>query len=154
MKFTIEHYMWGYQRHYRTHVKVAAEHVLNPLDEGLNPDVFLVGILQENRVGRHPTCVEPEEDYWIESEAFNGAKALAVSFRTQYVEGQMLQFHPVAQQRSDEALDRRSIRDAILQIIDLQPSKPVNRSFFASVPVLVEGYLVCSEKDARQREHD
>lgn len=53
MKFTIEHYMWGYQRHYRTHVKVAAEHVLNPLDEGLNPDVFLVGILQEDRAGRH-----------------------------------------------------------------------------------------------------
>lgn len=142
MKFTIEHYMWGYQRHYRTHVKVAAEHVLNPLDEGLNPDVFLVGILQEDRAGRHPTCVEPEEDYWIESEAFNGAKALAVSFRTQYVEAQMFQFHPVAQQRSDEALDRRSIRDAILQIIDLHPSKPVNRSFFASVPVLIEGYLV------------
>jgi hypothetical protein len=68
MSSSIEHFMWGYQRYYRTHVKVAADHVLKLLDEGLNPDVFLVGIRQEDDAGRHPACVEPEEDYWIESE--------------------------------------------------------------------------------------
>lgn len=134
--------MWGYQRYYRTHVKVAADHVLKLLDEGLNPDVFLVGIRQVDGAGRHPTCVEPEEDYWIESEAFNGTESLATSIRSQDIEAQLVHSHPLVQQWSDEAVHRRSIRDAILQIIDLHSSKPANRSFFASVPVPVGGYLV------------
>jgi hypothetical protein len=54
----------------------------------------------------------------------------------------MLQSLPISQQRQDEALYRRSIRDAILRIIDSYEKKPQGRTFFASIPELVEGYLV------------
>jgi hypothetical protein len=54
----------------------------------------------------------------------------------------MYQSHPLAQQRQDASLHRRSIRDAILRIIELHLARPANRSFFVSVPSLVEGYLV------------
>ncbi len=134
--------MWGYQPHYRIHVKVAVESALNMLDDGLDPEVFLVGILQEKRANRYSSCVEPEEDHWIESEAFNGVSDLAISFRENYVESQMSQSLPIAQLRSDFVLLQRSIRDAILHTIDVHQAKPKNRTFFASVPTLVDGYLV------------
>lgn len=134
--------MWGYQPNYRIHIKVAAEFALKRLDTRLDPDAFLVGILDEARPNRYPACVEPEHEHWIESEAFNGTVELAGSLRESYPEAQMYQSHPLAQQRQDAFLHRRSIRDAILQIIELHPAKPANRSFFVSVPTLVEGYLV------------
>ncbi|MGH9929701.1 MAG: hypothetical protein ACREA9_10825 [Pyrinomonadaceae bacterium] len=142
MKSGIQHFIWGYQPHYRTHVKVAAESALKRLDEGLGPEAFLVGILNEDRPNRYPACVEPEQEHWIESEAFDGAVELAASLRENYIEGQMYHSLPLQQQRVDAALHRRSIRDAILQIIELHPTKPTNRTFFVSVPTLVEGYLV------------
>lgn len=143
MKDGIEYFMWGYQPHYRTHVKVAAEFALKRrLDARLDPDAFLVGILDEARPNRYPACVEPEHEHWIESKAFNGAVELAASLRERYPEAQMYQSHPLAQQRQDAFLRRRSIRDAILQITERHPAKPANRSFFVSIPTLVEGYLV------------
>lgn len=144
MKDGIQYFMWGYQPHYRTHVKVAAEFTLKRLDARLHPDAFLVGILDEDRSNRYPACVEPESEHWIGSEVFNGAVKLATALRENYPEAQIYQSLPLAQQRQDAALHRRSIRDAILQIIELDPAKPSNRSFFASVPTLVEGYLVSS----------
>jgi hypothetical protein len=141
--------MWGYQPHYCIHVQVSAESVLKRLDEGLRPEVFLVGILHEDREHRFPACVEPEKEHWIESEAFNGTAELAASIRETYPEAQLLQSHPLAQQRQDDALYRRSIRDAILQIIDRHAAKPEGMSFFASIPEPVEGYLVSAVLSVR-----
>jgi sensor domain DACNG-containing protein/sensor domain DACNH-containing protein/DisA checkpoint controller-like protein len=134
--------MWGYQPHYRVHIEVQAKYVLQALDANLQPEVFLVGILPEPAPPRYPACVEPEVELWIESEAFAGALDLASSLRRGYPEAGMLQSHPVAQARADEALFRRSIRDAIVQIIDSHPQKPAGVSFFGSLPELVNGYLV------------
>src|SRR5882672_1077127 len=142
MKNGIQYFMWGYQPNYRVHVKVAAEFALKRLDARLDPQVFLVGILDEAKPNRYPACVEPEHEHWIESEAFNGAVDLAASLRENYPEAQMYQSHPLAQQRQDAFLRRRSIRDAILQIIERHHANPVNRSSFVSIPTLVEGYLV------------
>lgn len=141
--------MWGYQDMYRIHVQVGAEYALMRIDAELSPDVFLVGLLQEERENRYPACVEPESEYWIESEAFNGVAEIAVPLRDNYPEAQMFQSHPIAQQRQDDVLYRRSIRDAILEIIENHPSKPEDRSFFASVPEMVEGYLVSAVLSVR-----
>lgn len=141
--------MWGYQDMYRIHVQVSAEYALKRLDEELSPEVFLVGLLQEERENRYLACAEPESEHWIESEAFNGAAEMAASIRESYPEAQMFQSHPVAQQRQDDELYRRSIRDAFLQIIENHSAKPEGRSFFASVPDMVEGYLVSAVLSVR-----
>jgi hypothetical protein len=141
--------MWGYQDMFRTHVRVRAEYALERLDEGLSPDVFLVGLLQEARENHYPACVEPESEHWIESEAFNGVAEIAAPIRESYPEAQTFQSHPVAQQRQDDALYRLSIRDAILNVIDDHPAKPEGRSFFASIPEMVEGYLVSAVLSVR-----
>src|SRR5690349_18391232 len=113
----IQYFMWGYQRDYRVHVSVAAEFALRKLDARLDPQVFLVGILDVPRSDRYPACVEPEHEHWIESEAFNDAGNLADTLRANYPEAQVHQSHPLAQQRQDAFLHRRSIRDAILEIV-------------------------------------
>jgi hypothetical protein len=142
MKDGIQYFMWGYQPHYRTHVKVAAERTLRRLDARLHPDAFLVGILDEDRPNRYPACVEPEHEHWIESKAFDGALELAAVLRENFPEAQMYQSHPLAQERQAAFFHRRSIRDAILQIIESHSAKPANRSFFVSIPTSVKGYLV------------
>jgi hypothetical protein len=142
MSRTIDYFMWGYQDHFRGHVQVNAEWALKRIDPELSPEVFLVGILQADRKDRFAACVEPEEEHWIESAAFNATRELAGPIREDYVESGMLQSHLLAQQRQDEALYRRSIRDAILKIIDGHERKPEGRTFFASIPELVDGYLV------------
>jgi len=139
---TIDHFMWGYQDHFRIHVQVNAERALKRVDPELSPEVFLVGILQADRQDRFAACVEPEKEHWIESEAFNPTRESADPIRKGYVESNMLQSLPIAQRRQDEALYRRSIRDAILRIIDSHEGRPQDRTFFASIPELVEGYLV------------
>jgi hypothetical protein len=139
---TIEHFMWGYQDMFRIHVEVSAESALGRLDGNLQPKVFLVGILEEDTRERFPACVEPEKEHWIESEAFDITKQLATSIGATYVESQLFQSHPLAQQRQDDALYRRSLRDAILQVVENHPGNPKDRSFFASVPEPVNGYLV------------
>jgi hypothetical protein len=141
--------MWGYQDMYRIHVQVSAEYALKGLDEELSPEIFLVGILQEERENRYPACVEPESEHWIESEAFNGVAESAAPLRESYPEAQMFQSHPVAQLRQDNALYRRSIMDAILEVIENHHAKPEGRSFFASVPEMVEGYLVSAVLSVR-----
>lgn len=127
---------------FRIHVQVTAESALRQLDADLQPEAFLVGILQQATENRFSACVEPEKEHWIESEAFNDVQEKAAAICANYVESQMRQSHPLAQQRQDDVLYRRSIRDAILQVIEAHQAKPPNRSFFASIPELVDDYLV------------
>jgi hypothetical protein len=138
----IEHFMWGYQLHYRIHVQVAAESTLKMLDDRFEPEIFLVGILREQDSTRFPACVEPETEFWIESKAFDNVLEAALPIRKSYPESALFQSHPLAQQREDEALDRRAIREAVLEVVEQHPARPTNLSFFASLPELVEGYLV------------
>lgn len=145
----IQYFMWGYQDMYRVHVRVSAEFALKALDEGLGSKVFLVGILQEERGNRYPACVDPEDEHWISSEAFNGVVELASSIRQIYPEAQLHHSHPLARERADDWLHRRSIRDAILKIIDQNAARPEGETFFASIPELVEGYLVSAVLSVR-----
>ena len=134
MSRTIDHFMWSYQDHFRIHAQVNAERALKRVDPELSPEVFLVGILQPDRQDSFAACVEPEKEHWIESEAFNATQELAGPIREGYVESNMLQSLPIAQQRQDEALYRRSIRDAILKIIDRHEGKPQDRTFLPQFP--------------------
>ncbi|NUO09619.1 MAG: hypothetical protein HUU08_13240 [Candidatus Brocadia sp.] len=67
---------------------------------------------------------------------------LAKEIRYSYPESKLLHSHPLAQQWHDDALTRRSVKDAIWQIIDAYIGKPSDLSYFVSHPSKVEGYLV------------
>jgi hypothetical protein len=56
----IELFMWGFQAHFRSAVELTVERALEELGHPVEPEVFLVGFLQEGGT-RHPICIEPEE---------------------------------------------------------------------------------------------
>ncbi|MCI5125669.1 MAG: hypothetical protein D3925_14645, partial [Candidatus Electrothrix sp. AR5] len=142
MSNTITHFMWGYQSHFRISQKVTCEILFQLLDEHFTPEVFLVGILTEGKKNRLPACVEPEDDFWIHSSQFNAVLKMAEKILEGYPESQLMQSHPLAQERQDDALWRRSVKDAIQQVIENNPAKPQELVYFVAYPEKVEGYLV------------
>lgn len=140
---TITHFMWGYQPHFRIEQQSNAKTLFHALDGSFRPEVFLVGILLEPKADRFKACVEPEDDFWIESEEFNDVPLSLDALAEQYPEARMFQSHPLAQQWQDAELLRRSIRDAIKQVIDAHPSKPSNMVFSVSFPAKIDCYWVC-----------
>lgn len=87
--------------------------------------------------------MEPEEDFWIHSDAFKDVPMLARTLITTYPETTMLQSHPLAQQHQDEGLFKRSLQEAIRHTIDSAPSKSPTLQYFVSFPARLDRYLVC-----------
>lgn len=142
MAYTIDHFMWGYQSHFRINQKYACERIFQLLDERFAPQVFLVGILVEQQENRFPACVDPEQDFWAVSSDFDKALQVADRIRNGYKERALMHSHPLAQKWHDDALMRRSIRDAIEQIIKKHPARPSDLIYFVSDPTRIEGYMV------------
>ncbi len=142
MGMSITHFMWGYQAHFRIGRECAAESVFRMLDPAFAPEVFLVGILADSTTDGFPACVEPENDFWISSEDFNGVPDIAARVHSTYPEGKMFHSHPLAQKWQDEGLYKRSIQDAILLVIQKHATQPAGVEFWASFPVRVGKYLV------------
>ena len=139
----INHFMWSYQEHYRVHASLLIESVVGKLDARLRPDVFLVGILVENDDQKHPVCVEPENDFWIQSEEYNHALTDAHTIRTGYKENRLQQSHPIAQENQDDRLFRRSIRDSIQLITEKRvQDEHKDVEVWVSYPQRVDAYLV------------
>lgn len=142
MAHKVEHFMWGYQPHFRLSQECAAARLFRKLDESFKPEIFLVGILDYDVTDRFPACVEPEDDYWIRSEEFDRVRMVAKEIRDTYPESQMWQSHPLAQKRQDDDLLKRSIQDAILATIEAHQSRPTELKFYASYPAKINGYWV------------
>lgn len=142
MSDSIKYFMWGYQPHFRISQKVRSESLFKYLDKDFEPEIFLVGILRNNRNDRYPACVEPEKDFWVHSTDFNKTLDDAKKIITKYPESKMFQSHPIAQQRQDEGLFKRAIGDAILQIINAHPNKLNQMQYFTSWPVNIDEYMV------------
>jgi DisA bacterial checkpoint controller nucleotide-binding len=134
--------MWGYQPHFKIAQEVSAEDLFKRIDNRLKPEVFVVGILSDDVPENFPACVEPEDEYWIKSEDLNGVLAISARLQKTYPEAGMFQSHPLAQQRQDEELFRRSIRDAIQQVIQSHGSKQSDMKFYVSYPAKVGSYWV------------
>ncbi len=143
MMHVIKHFMWGYQPHFRVGQESTAARLFERLDARLKPEVFLVGILADDVPDKFHVCIEPEDEFWIQSEDLNGVPRIAEGLRKTYPEAAMFQSHPIAQQRQDENLFKRSIQDAVRQAIEAHDSKPSDMEFRVSYPEKVESYWVC-----------
>jgi hypothetical protein len=136
--------MWKYQRHFRAAAKYFAERVFKSLDQLFDPQLFLVGILTDHSLERFPTRVEPENDFWIDAERFNGVLWEAEGLISAYPEIGKLQAHPLAQERQDKALFYRSIRDAIKKALESESTAGSHLRYSVSLPARLDGYLVCT----------
>ena len=77
MSFTINLFMWEYQRHLQISLQNSSESLFNEIDRSLKPRVFLLGILTDERTDRHSICLEPD-DYGFSVEAFKDIRNLAL----------------------------------------------------------------------------
>lgn len=138
----IDHFIWGYQEHFRVIHETHAKSLFQLLDKRLEPKVFLVGVLVDDYDDRYPACVEPENNFWILSESFNNILEQAKHFVKTYPESNILQSHHLAQQWQDECLFKRSIRDDLYAVINQSPQRPGGIRYYLSYPVKINGYMV------------
>lgn len=134
--------MWGYQLLFRISQEGRAKYLFQALDGRFEPEVFIVGICVEQHDGRFPACVEPEEEFWIPSEAFNRVLSRMKDIVPTYPESQIRQSHPLAQKWQDEGLVKRGVQDAIREVVAAFPGKPTGMRYFPSWPVSLGGFLV------------
>ena len=132
--------MWGYQSHFQSKAQRFAESVFNKLDKNLKPNVFLVGILVEEKDNSYPVCVEPEEcgyDPSIFSNVQEEARKLAANDEDRDI----VHTHAEVAKQELKKIELRALKNAILGIIKNR-DKISNLTSFCSFPVLVEGYRV------------
>ncbi|WP_145231255.1 hypothetical protein [Gimesia algae] len=141
MGYVIDHFMWSFQGHFRFGVEFAAKKVFSLLDDQFEPEIFLVGVLVDNQSDRYPACVEPENDFWIQSKAFDSTLNLASEILETYPESEIIHTHPIAQKSHRNSLFNRSVRDAVIKIIYENASS--QNYYYVSFPVRIGGYLVC-----------
>jgi hypothetical protein len=134
--------MWGFQSDFRINQEMHAKAVFQLLDEHFEPEVFLVGVLDEHRTDRYPACVEPDVGFWIPSASFDQVMETAAALPASYPESQMGHSHPRMQENEARRLRRRAIHETICKIIADCPAKPVHMTYFASLPVARDGYLI------------
>lgn len=108
----------------------------------LAPQVFLVGIGDSDRQDRYPACVEPEDDFWIDSSEFYDLLRHVSKDVARDPTTNVFISHPQAAERYFESIRRATLRRRIETTIAQAPLLPLNTTFFLSDPVPVEGYLV------------
>lgn len=142
--------MWGYQAHFQISARVGAKSIFNKLDKNLKPNVFLVGILFEDRQSSYPVCVEPE-NCGYDPDLFSDVKKQAQHLEAIDEERFLLHSHPIAQKNHERRLKLRALKNAIQGVINREDEYRGLVSF-CSWPVLVQGYMVCTalqfERDA------
>ena len=142
MKQYIKHFIWGYQGHFRHSVESGAEHTLDALKPGLKPKIFLVGVRIGDDANKLPACVEPEVNHWAQSSELYDVLGDVAAIREDYPESQLIHSLSIAQERADEQLYRRAVRDAVTRRLETSEAFPEDTRLFASWPVERDGFLV------------
>lgn len=127
----IELFMWGYQRHAQISLEVSAEGLFNKLDKGLNPKVFFVGVLIEDREDRHPICIEPD-DTAFNVNSFSDIKGLTEELLKVDEESRIMHSHPIAQENHNNKILKRAYKNAVLKVLQ-RKSAYGDKEFFCCV---------------------
>ncbi len=142
MEDAIDHFIWGYQKHFCVRVESAAIQALGLLHGSLNPRAFVVGVRISNDGRFHPACVEPEHHYWVKSEALYDVLKDVGPRAVTYPEASLRHSHPIAQQRETARLHRRALKDAVLARLRAMPNRPTDANVFLSFPVERPDFLI------------
>jgi hypothetical protein len=132
--------MWEYQQYMQLSLQFSAESLFEKLDPLLEPQVFLIGILVDNRDDRHPVCIEPE-DCGYSVDRFSNIKEAAEQFQTIDEENGAICTHPIAHQKLLENITDRSYSRAIKKILE-NKNYQQKKEFFVASSTYIEGYKV------------
>ena len=141
-RYTIDRFIWSFQRHFCSNAKYSARSLFQALDPRFEPDVFLVGIIEAKKEGRHEACVQPEKEFWAKSERFEGLGETIEELVKANPESQLMHSHPRMQTLAEERLLAQAIKQAIEITITKIDERPADRTFFVSFPRRKDGYWV------------
>jgi RNAse (barnase) inhibitor barstar len=133
-------FMWGFQQSFRISIKGTAESLFNQLDSKLRPEVFLIGVLVDERKDRHPICLEPE-DCGYDVKAFAELKTLAKELEKADEEKRIFHSHPIAQANHDKRISNKAYIEAIRKILKREDLYGDTEKY-VSYPTYIDGFLV------------
>lgn len=140
---TIDMFMWGYQNIFQISINNSAQDLFNNLKSGLDPEVFLIGIWENDK--KNPTsyniCIEPE-DIGYERSIFSDVKKIARDIKEKDPEKQFSHSDDIAQKYHEKRIELRAIKNAIESIL-ISIDQQQNKISYVSSPINVRGYLVC-----------
>lgn len=132
--------MWGYQQHFQFSANYFAKNLFNQIDDTLNPSVFIIGILVENRVDRHEICLEPEDcGYSVDS--FADLKNIANKLEEVDEESKVFHSHEIAQENHKRQISNKAFVEAIKKILNREDVYGSSEKF-VSKPTYVDGFQV------------
>lgn len=140
---TIEMFMRGFQRPFRSSVEMALQSALKMLGETVMPTVFLIGLLREGGSG-HPLCVEPEDGPIVPAD-FDGLHDRATDLYRQDPNGSSAWLHEKRQQEFRHCAYGAAISEA------LEARLGPGLRFFVGLPVPVDQHLVFTAVGLPQR---
>jgi hypothetical protein len=135
---TIELFMWGFQRTFRSAVESALQRSLEVLGVSVEPTVFLIGLLKEGGSG-HPLCVEPE-DGPIGPADFDGLRDRAAELFDQDPNSKVLVSAAWIRARRQQETMNRAYGTAIGEVLEARLGPGLR--FFVGLPTPVEQHLV------------
>ncbi len=141
MSDEIRHFMWDYQKYYLAGWTVEARNVFGALDDRLEPSAFLVGIHKSGVDAMYRACVEPEDDFWVNSTDFDGALDRAIAARAADPEFDSSASSPPGSWHNERLL-KKHLCLAVGSLIREHPNRPSQTTYFVSWPVLIEGHYV------------
>ncbi|WP_202965020.1 diadenylate cyclase [Flavobacterium sp. ASV13] len=136
----INYFMWGYQLHVQVSFKVSAESLFKKIDSRLDPEVFFIGVLVEEKPDRHPICLEPEDIGFL-PESFSDVHSLAKELEKVDEENRIFHSHEIAQENHNRRIATRSYKEAISKILKRE-SVFGEKEYFVATPTYIDGYHV------------
>ena len=136
----LKYFMWGYQHYFQRKAQSYAESIFNKLDKNLQPKVFLVGVLVEDKEDSYPICVEPEQCGY-EPDIFSNVIEDADELEANDKDRDIFHSHPKVAKQELNKIKLRALKNAILKIVQ-NFDNDYKGSSFCSFPVLIEGYRV------------
>ena len=133
-------FMWNYQQQFQLSLQVSAEGLFNLVDKRLQPSVFLVGVLMENRKDKPPVCLEPD-DYGYPTKPFLGIKKLAQELEIMDKEQDSFHSMNLAQTIHEKQIAYKALSEEVKKILSTKEMYEESEKF-VSFPVHVSGYLV------------
>ena len=132
--------MWGYQLHFQILLQRKAENLFNRIDKNLQPNVFLLGILIDQREDRHKICLEPENcGYGVD--LFSNIEKLTEELEKVDKESKIMHSHPIAQENHKNRIRSRAWIGAIKMILESEDIYGDTEKYI-SFPRCIEGFLV------------
>ena len=139
----LKYFMWAHQHSTRNNIQRYAEKLFQEISPKLKPQVFLLGILREEKESKYvsyPICIQPE-DCGIDVNLFNNVDDLASSILEKDPRRNILHGMPYIHENHQNQIKRDSVRRAVQQLVD-ENFKGKKIVLFVSQSVHLENYEI------------